>query len=318
MWEPVGPLPAAVYWRRRWVALASAVTLVGLAIVTAGGARRAPVPAANPASRSSAVRPREAADARAPRHGPAPAAAAARKQPRSDGRGGACAARRPRRHVGPSAPRPSPGPRPPSPVVSEHAGGRRPAHPDRAVPRRPASTAARRRPPPTAFVRRARPQHRAHPPRRHPAPHGRGAALRRRAPHRPRPVHERDDRRRRRDRPPRPQGRRATPCCASSSPTPAPSRASATSTPSRQEIVVWSGDGRPASGRATTAATRRPRPAHPDPRPPVAFAVTWAGRTSTPGCAQPRTVVPAGNYRVMSRLDDDQPPDPVPAHPARP
>jgi len=33
--------------------------------------------------------------------------------------------------------------------------------------------------------------------------------------------------------------------------------------------------------------------------------VTWAGRTSTPGCAAARTVVPAGSYRVMSRIDDD-------------
>ena len=60
------------------------------------------------------------------------------------------------------------------------------------------------------------------------------------------------------------------------------------------------------SGRATTAATR----ASPDlrtliPGQPVAFAVTWAGRTSTPGCAAARTVVPAGSYRVMTRLDDD-------------
>ena len=47
MWEPVGPLPAAVYWRRRWVALASAVTLVGLAIATAGTPTGTPVPAAN-------------------------------------------------------------------------------------------------------------------------------------------------------------------------------------------------------------------------------------------------------------------------------
>jgi hypothetical protein len=37
---------------------------------------------------------------------------------------------------------------------------------------------------------------------------------------------------------------------------------------------------------------------------PVAFSVTWVGRTSTPGCAPPRTVVPAGSYRVLTRLDD--------------
>ena len=38
---------------------------------------------------------------------------------------------------------------------------------------------------------------------------------------------------------------------------------------------------------------------------PVAFAVTWAGRTTTPGCAEVRTVVPAGSYQVMTRVDDD-------------
>ena len=37
---------------------------------------------------------------------------------------------------------------------------------------------------------------------------------------------------------------------------------------------------------------------------PVAFAVTWGERTTTPGCRTPRTVVPAGSYRLMVRLDD--------------
>jgi hypothetical protein len=75
--------------------------------------------------------------------------------------------------------------------------------------------------------------------------------------------------------------------------------------PSRQEIVVWSGDGKtrlwssndcgnPGATDLRTLVTGQP----------VVFTVTWAGRTSAPGCAQPRTVVPAGNYRVMSRLDD--------------
>src|SRR4051794_12382755 len=48
MWEPVGPLPAAVYWRRRFVALASAMALAALVLVTAGGTPAStPVPAAN-------------------------------------------------------------------------------------------------------------------------------------------------------------------------------------------------------------------------------------------------------------------------------
>ena len=37
---------------------------------------------------------------------------------------------------------------------------------------------------------------------------------------------------------------------------------------------------------------------------PVAFALTWGERTTTPGCGQARTVVPAGSYRLMVRLDD--------------
>ena len=74
----------------------------------------------------------------------------------------------------------------------------------------------------------------------------------------------------------------------------------------RQEIVVWSGDGKARlwssndCGNAGSPDLRTLIPGQ-----PVAFAVTWAGRTSTPGCAAARTVVPAGSYRVMTRLDDD-------------
>ncbi|MDN5857421.1 MAG: hypothetical protein L0H84_02255 [Pseudonocardia sp.] len=76
--------------------------------------------------------------------------------------------------------------------------------------------------------------------------------------------------------------------------------------PARQEIVVWSGDGAtrlwssndcsPVSG--TDLRTLAPAQ-------PVVSAVTWSGKTSAPGCAGPRTVVPAGAYRVLTRLDDD-------------
>jgi hypothetical protein len=76
--------------------------------------------------------------------------------------------------------------------------------------------------------------------------------------------------------------------------------------PSRQEIVVWSGDGKIRLWSSNDCGNAgRPDLRTLIPGQPVAFAVSWAGRTSTPGCAQPRTVVPAGNYRVMSRLDDD-------------
>jgi hypothetical protein len=75
---------------------------------------------------------------------------------------------------------------------------------------------------------------------------------------------------------------------------------------SRQEIVVWSGDGKVRlwssndCGNAGSPDLRTLIPGQ-----PVAFAVTWAGRTSTPSCAAVRTAVPAGSYRVMTRLDDD-------------
>jgi hypothetical protein len=73
----------------------------------------------------------------------------------------------------------------------------------------------------------------------------------------------------------------------------------------RQEIVVWSGDGVDrlwSSNDCVNAATIDLRTLVPGR--PVAFAVTWAERTTTPGCAQPRTLVPAGSYRLMVRLDD--------------
>ncbi len=54
----------------------------------------------------------------------------------------------------------------------------------------------------------------------------------------------------------------------------------------RQEIVVWSGDGATrlwSSNDCVNASSTDLRTLVPGQ--PVAFAVTWAGRTSTPGCA---------------------------------
>lgn len=73
----------------------------------------------------------------------------------------------------------------------------------------------------------------------------------------------------------------------------------------RQEIVVWSGDGVDRLWSSndcvnpTTVDLRTLVPGQ-----PVAFAVRWAGRTSTPGCDVARTEVPAGAYRVLTRVDD--------------
>ena len=73
----------------------------------------------------------------------------------------------------------------------------------------------------------------------------------------------------------------------------------------RQEIVVWSGDGADRLWSSndcvnpTTVDLRTLVPGQ-----PVAFSVRWAGRTTVPGCSEERTVVPAGAYRVMTRIDD--------------
>lgn len=72
----------------------------------------------------------------------------------------------------------------------------------------------------------------------------------------------------------------------------------------RQEIVVWSGDGKDrlwSSNDCAGGATADLRTLVPGQ--PVAFAVAWAGRTSVPGCTGARTVVPAGRYRLLSRVD---------------
>jgi hypothetical protein len=75
--------------------------------------------------------------------------------------------------------------------------------------------------------------------------------------------------------------------------------------PARAEIVVWSGDG----GQRLWSSNDCSNASGPDmrtlaPGQPVAFSVEWTGRTSAPGCADPRTVVPHGAYRVMTRVDD--------------
>jgi len=37
---------------------------------------------------------------------------------------------------------------------------------------------------------------------------------------------------------------------------------------------------------------------------PVAFAVTWSGLSSNPGCTAPRTRIPAGDYTLLTRVAD--------------
>lgn len=73
----------------------------------------------------------------------------------------------------------------------------------------------------------------------------------------------------------------------------------------RQEIVVWSADlvhrlwssndcVNPDTDDLRTLVPGRP----------VAFSVRWAGRTTTPGCRAERHAVPPGDYQIMTRIDD--------------
>ncbi|MGH3614779.1 MAG: hypothetical protein ACRDRK_19745 [Pseudonocardia sp.] len=72
----------------------------------------------------------------------------------------------------------------------------------------------------------------------------------------------------------------------------------------RLEVVVWSGDGVTRLWSSNDCVNpSRPEMRTLAPGQPETFPVTWAGRTSTPGCAQQRTVVPAGGYRVLTRVD---------------
>lgn len=75
--------------------------------------------------------------------------------------------------------------------------------------------------------------------------------------------------------------------------------------PLRQELVVWSGDGSTrlwSSNDCQDVAGTDLRTLVP--RRPLVFSLSWAGRTTNPGCTAPRTTVPAGEYRLVSRLDD--------------
>ncbi|MFC5993737.1 hypothetical protein ACFQE5_05850 [Pseudonocardia hispaniensis] len=219
MWEPVGPLPASVYWRRRLVALGCVIATFALVGVTIAGATGPDEPGHAPAVQAATL----VSDV-------APVTAA----PTVD-------------RV--ENPRDSPGPPPAEPPPAESPS----AAPPPAEP--PPCTNAML----TAGAEIDRPVHRV----------GERPVLRV-------VITNISDR----------------PCIRDLD-------------GKRLEIVVWSGDGvdrlwssndcvNPARADVRTLA----------PGEPVAFAVTWAGRTSSPGCAEPRRAVPAGAYRVMTRIDD--------------
>lgn len=317
MWEPVGPLPAEVYWRRRWVAVASTLSAV-LVIVWSIAALIAPVepdlqPTLDPAAQTApapagptsdpavvVIPPPAAAPPPAttppgrygiaqpaPPPGPVDPAGAnpagtnsagtnpADAQPAGAGPAGGPA--------GPTAPaRPVDPPGPPGPAVPAADGG--PAGPAVAPPVDPATTEQLR---PDDTVRRTGPAPTPVPvPATGPGPctNAMLGVTTEVAP----PTHRVSD---------RPVLRlvvtntSAQPCVRDLD-------------PARQEIVVWGADGSRlwSSNDCSTAAGVDLYTLVPGQ--PVVFAVTWAGRTSTPGCSARRSTVPAGSYNVMTRVDD--------------
>jgi hypothetical protein len=253
MWEPVGPLPASVYLRRRWVAVASTVVTV-LIVTWSVSALTAPREGETSTIRAS----RAALDApRSP--SPAPVSAG------------------PQAPTGPTSP---PSPSPPAPAPSAPAS----AKPGTGSPA-PATTSEDLRPDETP----RRPIAAATPvpvPATGPVPCTNamlavGAEI---------------------DRPEHRVGERPLLRLVVTNTSGQPCVRDLDS--ARQEIVVWNRDQSAklwSSNDCTNAASSDLRTLVPGQ--PVAFSVTWAGRTSTPGCAAPRTVVPAGSYRVLTRLD---------------
>ena len=281
MWEPVGPLPAAVYWRRRWVALASVLALSGLLAAGVGG--HTPVEKPVPVPAPAAVR--------ATAEGRPDSSAAAPRIPSTFAGGGG--------FTTPTASYPS-SLYPSSPA----SASRGPVSPTSTAP---GPTVAQASPDP--FTAASVPES------------GSTSSERIRPDDTPRPPVAAQS--------PVPVPRTGpVPCtnpmlAAAAEVDPAVHKVGShpvlrlvltniSGQPcvrdldaSRQEIVVWSGDGADrlwSSNDCLNNPTTDLRTLVPGR--PVAFSVTWGGRTTTPGCAQPRTVVPAGSYRLMVRLDD--------------
>jgi hypothetical protein len=260
MWEPVGPLPASVYWRRRWIAIAS-LSVVLVAIVWSLAAAFS-----GPAGESTAVRTAGHVRSSAPQQAsPSPAV--------SPSPGAAQ----------PAAPRNPPLPAPQAPVPFAEVPGLTGLPPSPEAPTTtseqllPDETPRGSTPPPTPVqvpptgpvpctnamlgvtAEVDRPQHRV----------GERPVLRL-------VVTNIGDQ----------------PCIRDLD-------------PARQEVVVWSADltQRLWSSNDCSAAARTDLRTLVPGR-PLVFSVRWAGRTSQPGCPEPRTDVPSGSYHVMTRVDD--------------
>jgi hypothetical protein len=223
VWEPVGPLPASVYWRRRWVAIAAVLGMLVLLVWFVGALLAGNGSTARPASRTALSAPQPAP--------PSPVATAAAPQG-AEGQGAVAPSTGPT--AGPTAEATTPPSKPsePVPCTNEMLG---------------------------VAAEADRPQHRV------------GERLQLRL-----VVTNTSDQ----------------PCVRDLD-------------PARAEIVVWSGDGKQrlwSSNDCSNASGPDMRTLTPDQ--PVVFSVEWVGRTSAQGCADPRTVVPPGAYRVMTRVDD--------------
>jgi hypothetical protein len=270
MWEPVGPLPASVYWRRRLLAVASAVVAVLMVAWTLsavlGGSREPDITATRTANTAVLNDPQQAPPSPAPvSTGPtAPT--------------GSTAMAPPSRSTSP--------PSVPQPVVPSTPGAEGQPHPGASAEGVPATTSEELRPDETP----RKPVAAATPvpvPSTGPVPCTNamltvGAEI---------------------DRPQHRVGEKPVLRLVITNSSAQPCVRDLDS--ARQEIVVWNRNQSAklwSSNDCSNASSTDLRTLVPGQ--PVAFAVTWAGRTSTPGCAQPRTVVPAGSYRVLTRLDD--------------
>jgi hypothetical protein len=244
MWDPVGPLPATVYWRRRWLAIASTVATVVLVLWSVAAFFTPAEPVLQASSHTAQIAPQQPP--------PAPPTTGPVAPPSTSSQPGAPGSATPTPTAGPSTAatseqlRPDETPRQSVPVPSP-------------VPVPPKGPVQCANPMIAVAAEIDRPEHRV----------GERPMLRL-------VVTNVSDQ----------------PCVRDLD-------------PARQEIVVWSGDGATrlwSSNDCVNASSADLRTLVPGQ--PTVFAVTWAGRTSKPGCAQARTEVPAGDYRVMTRVDD--------------
>jgi hypothetical protein len=263
MWEPVGPLPASVYWRRRWVAIGSAASvlvLLGWAASSAVAGLSGDGTTTRPAARAAVSAPQEVSPSPA-----APAAVLARPGPEGPLAPGV-AGRYPGTGEAPYVP---PAQADPGGATAEVPGTLERLMPDD-TPRESSPVPSPAAVPPTGPV---------------PCTNDMLKVIT----EVDRPVHGIGE---------RPLLRLVVintsdqPCVRDLD-------------PARQEIVVWSADGSDrlwSSNDCSTAAGVDLRTLVPGQ--PVASSVRWAGRTSAPGCPDARSTVPAGEYRVLSRVDD--------------